>query len=374
MDMIDRYLDAVAAQLPQDDRADIVAELRDLILSRFEAREEELGRPLTEDEQEAILREIGHPLVVAARYRKGPDSLIGPELFPYWLFGVKAGLMVLAAVYAIGLFVSLIGGSSNFGQEIAQAFQGFFGAGLGLIGAATLIGAVLEHQGVRPRWLTHWRVRDLGAFQMADPAKWGAAVGATPKVHVKTWDIRAAKASTWPGSEYVASALATGVFILWWVGAIHFPPFTEIGLRGEDARIAGAPIWDALFGAILLYAVAQLAVDLASLARPQAVRLRAAAMVAISSVGLWLTWTILEAGHWFTLTRGAATARVEGDWSLLDVDRLRELGDRTRDLAGVADTLSVVMTWGLAISAISLIFKIVANLWRMAQPGPKPAA
>ena len=44
MDLIDRYLNAVAAQLPQDERADIVAELRDLILSRFEAKEEELGR------------------------------------------------------------------------------------------------------------------------------------------------------------------------------------------------------------------------------------------------------------------------------------------------------------------------------------------
>lgn len=368
MDMIDRYLDAVAAQLPQDERADIVAELRDLILSRFEAREEELGRALTEDEQEAILREIGHPLVVAARYRKGPDSLVGPELFPYWLFAVKAGLMVLAAVYAIGLLISLIGGSGDFGQAIGHAFHGFFGAGLGLIGAATLIGAVLEHQQVRPRWLTHWRVRDLGAFQMADPAKWGAAMGAAPKVQVKSWDVQAVKVRTWPGSEYLFSALATGVFILWWVGLLHFPPFAHIGLRGEDATIVGAPIWDVLFGAILLYAVAQLAVDLASLARPHAVRLRAAAMVVISAVGLWLTWTILEAGHWFTLTRGEDAARVEGDWSLLDVDRLRELGDRTRDLVGVADTLSVVMTWALAISAISLIFKIVANLWRMVQP------
>jgi hypothetical protein len=374
MDMIDRYLDAVAAQLPQDERADIVAELRDLILSRFEAREEELGRALTEDEQEGILREIGHPLVVAARYRKGPDSLVGPELFPYWLFGVKAGLMVLAAVYAIGLLISLIGGSGNFGQAIALAFNGFIGAGLSLIGVATLIGAVLEHQRVRPRWLTHWRVKDLGAFQMADPARWGAAVGSGPKVEVRAWDVKTVKVQTWPGSEYLFSALATGVFILWWVGAIHFPPFTHIGLRGEDASVAGAPIWDVLFGAILLYAVAQLAVDLASLARPQAVRLRAAAMAGISAVGLWLTWTILEAGHWFTLTQGSQTARVEGDWSLLDIDRLRDLGDRTRDLSGVADTLSVVMTWGLAISAVSLIFKIVASLWRMVQPEAKPAA
>ncbi|MDZ4374048.1 MAG: hypothetical protein U1C74_21850, partial [Phenylobacterium sp.] len=133
MDMIDRYLNAVAAQLPQDERADIVAELRDLILSRFEAKEEELGRALGEDEQEAILREIGHPLVVAARYRKGPDSLVGPELFPSWLFGVKAGLLVLGAVYAITLFIRLISGADDAGQAIAHAFHGFFGAGLTLI-------------------------------------------------------------------------------------------------------------------------------------------------------------------------------------------------------------------------------------------------
>ena len=78
MDIIERYLEAVAAQLPTEDREDIVAELRDLILSRVEAREEELGRTLSDEEKEAILHEIGHPLIVAARYRKGPDSLIGP--------------------------------------------------------------------------------------------------------------------------------------------------------------------------------------------------------------------------------------------------------------------------------------------------------
>lgn len=370
MDMIDRYLDAVAAQLPQDERADIVAELRDLILSRFEAREEELGRALTEDEQEAILREIGHPLVVAARYRKGPDTLVGPELFPYWLFGVKAGLMVLAAVYAIGLLIRLIGGPDDFGQAIAQAFHGFFGAGLTLIGAATLAAAIFEHQGIRPTWLTKWRVRDLGAFGLSDPATWRASMAG--KETAKAIWMPKMRTQAWPGSEYLFSALATGVFILWWVGAIHFPRFAQIGLRGGDASVAGAPIWDALFGAILLYAVAQLAIDLASLARPHAVRLRAAAMAAISAVGLWLTWTILEAGHWFTLTQEGQSARVAGDWSLLDFDRLRDLSDRTRDLAGAADTLSVVMTWALAITAISLIFKIVASLWRMVQPAAKP--
>lgn len=365
MDLIDRYLNAVAAQLPQDERADIVAELRDLILSRFEAKEEALGRALTGDEQEAILREIGHPLVVAARYRKGPDSLVGPELFPYWLFGVKAGLMVLGAVYAITLFIRLISGADDAGQAIAQAFHGFFGAGLTLIGAATVAAAIFEHQGVRPAWMTHWRVKDLGAFGLADPAAWGASMAGSGTAKA-TWMPRA-RAKPWPGGEHLFSFLAVAMFVLWWIGVLHFPGLVSLELRGEDAVVSGAPIWSILFGPILLYAFAQMAVDLASLVRPYAVRARAAARIVVAGAGLWLTWVVFEAGHWFSLTRDGETARIAGDWTMLDFDTLRNLGDGARDLVGIAGALSVVMVWVLAFSALSLAFKIVANLGRLAR-------
>lgn len=370
MDLIDRYLNAVAAQLSQDERDDIIAELRDLILSRFEAKADELGRILTDEEKEAILHEIGHPLVVAARYRKGPDALVGPELFPYWLFGVKAGLLVLLAVHAIGLFINLIGGPIDAGRTIAQAFHSFFGAGLTLIGAATLAAAIFEHYGIRPTWLTKWRVKDLGAFGLSDPATWGGSVAGTQKAK-QTWMPRSGKG--WPGGEYLFSFLATGVFVLWWVGAIHFPGLMSIGLRGEDAVVTGAPIWTTLYGAILFYAVAQMAVDLASVVRPYAVRIRAAAHAILAGVGLWLTWTVFQAGHWFTLTRDGETARIAGDWVLLDFDRLRAIGDGGRDLIGVASTLSLVMTWFLAIVAISLMFNAAANLWRLVQPDRRSA-
>ena len=365
MDLIDRYLNAVAAQLPQDERADIIAELRDLILSRFEAKEEELGRALTEDEQEAILREIGHPLVVAARYRKGPDSLVGPELFPYWLFGVKAGLLVLGTVYALTLFIRLIGGSDDAGQAIAQAFHGFFGAGLTWIGVATVAAAIFEHQAIRPAWMTKWRVKDLGAFGLADPAAWGASMAGTETAKA-TW-MPKPRAKAWPGGEYLFSFLAVGMFVLWWIGVLHFPGLLSIELRDGDAVVSGAPIWSILFGPILLYAFAQMAIDLASLVRPYAVRARAAAQIVGAGAGLWLTWVIFEAGHWFTLTRGEEMARIAGNWMMLDFDTLRNLGDGARDLVGIAGTLSVVTVWVLAFSALGLAFKIVANLGRLAR-------
>ena len=203
MDMVERYLEAVGAQLSVEEREDIVAELRDLILSRFEAREETLGRPLTDDEREAILREIGHPLVVAARYRKGPDSLIGPELFPYWLYGAKAGLLVLLAVAGIGLFIRLISGTTDVGQDIAHAFHGVFSSGLTLLGALTLAGAIMEHYGIRPKWLTNWRVRDLSAFQLSDPGQWGAAASGSRKAR-ETWTPRLVRTRP-PAGEAIAT-------------------------------------------------------------------------------------------------------------------------------------------------------------------------
>jgi hypothetical protein len=366
MDLIDRYLNAVAAQLPQEERDDIIAELRDLILSRFEAGEEKLGRALTEDEQEAILREIGHPLVVAARYRKGPDALVGPELFPYWLFAVKAGLLLMLAVQGIILFINLISGPADAGQSIAHAIHGFIGSGLTMIGVITAIGAVMEHVGYRPRWMSKWRVSELSAFGLSDPAAWGVAMGGgKPAKPVRPQGP--GRRGSWPGGEYLFSFLATGVFVLWWIGAIHFSGLLRLGPPGAEAVVTGGPIWTTLFGAILIYALAQMAVDLFSLIQPEAVRIRAAAQVVIAGAGLWLTWMIFEAGHWFTLTRGEETGRIAGDWVMLDFDRLRALGDGTRDLAGMASTLSVIMVWALAVSAISLGFKIVSNLGRLAR-------
>ena len=176
MDVIERYLEAVAAQLSTEDREDIIAELRDLILSRVEAKEEALGRALTGEEKEAILHEIGHPLVVAARYRKGPDSLIGPELFPYWLFGAKAGLIVIAGLQALVLLLRVFGDPADFGQAIAQGFHGFFTGALTLLGALTLAGAIMEHYGLKPAWLTNTSASAMPKLKDASAADNDAAL------------------------------------------------------------------------------------------------------------------------------------------------------------------------------------------------------
>ena len=372
MDVIERYLEAVAAQLSTEDREDIIAELRDLILSRVEAKEEALGRALTGEEKEAILHEIGHPLVVAARYRKGPDSLIGPELFPYWLFGAKAGLIVIAGLQALVLLLRVFGDPADFGQAIAQGFHGFFTGALTLLGALTLAGAIMEHYGLKPAWLTKWRIGDLPAYGLADPARWGAAVSGAAQV--RTGQASKAKEKRdWAGrlesreaSEALWSLIAGTVFVLWWIGVLHVPGLSQFGLRSGEVAVTAAPIWSALFAPILAWAVAGTAVDALGLIQPHAARLRAFLKIPVSMGGVWIGWRLFEARHWFTLTQGDQVARVEGGPTNVSIEALRAVNEAGRGVFDTAMTLSTVLSWVLVVMMLALVLDIIRQMWRMA--------
>lgn len=270
MDLIDRYLNAVAAQLPVDEREDIVAELRDLILSRFEAREEALGRPLTEAEQLEILREVGHPLVVAARYGKGPDSLIGPLLFPWWLFAVKIGLMLLAAVAAFGALVQIVIGEVSVGTAIGRFFHDVFTGGVTLIGLASVAGFILERQPSLPGFMNKWRPEDLALFEMARFER-GAVARAVSGTRAATG--AALPLSTSGAGAAMAAAAWSLILFLWWVGAIHFggirPESLGTVAGGVDYRPIAASMVAALFWPVFVYLLARVVFHLARVgARP----------------------------------------------------------------------------------------------------------
>src|SRR5271165_1462952 len=83
-ELVDRYLQAVRFWVPKSQRQDdLIAELGEDLRSQIDAKEEELSRPLGEDDVKAILKNCGSPMVVGARL--GPKrSLIGPTLYPIY--------------------------------------------------------------------------------------------------------------------------------------------------------------------------------------------------------------------------------------------------------------------------------------------------
>ena len=66
MDLLDLYMNAVAKGLPEAQREDIIRELSEDIRSEMEDKEAELRRPLTEAEQQAILKRRGNPATARA--------------------------------------------------------------------------------------------------------------------------------------------------------------------------------------------------------------------------------------------------------------------------------------------------------------------
>ena len=300
MDLVERYLNAVAAQLPKEVREDIVAELRDEIMGRLEALEERLGRAPSDAEVEVLLRDVGHPLTVAARYRSGPQALIGPELYPWWWFAVKVALMVLVCVTVLGAVARVATGDVYLGQAFGQAISGFLSGAATLIGVLTAIGFVLERQEKKPKFISEWRVKDLNLFEIGnlDAETWSDRI-ARGDWSERTFsrgheDRKSAQMS--PVAGAVASAIGWTVLLLWWSNLTPIMPVRPENLAGVIGGVDYGAILNTIVAAaywpVIVFAVARIGFDLARAATGSPVRLTALGDIgfnaATAALGWWL--------------------------------------------------------------------------------------
>lgn len=359
MTLIDQYLAAVAAQLPRDKREDIIAELRDALMERMEAREAELGRPMTEAETEALLREFGHPLTVAARYRGGPDHLIGPELFPYWWFAVKAALLVLAVVVVMGAIGSMVVGDASGPEAFAGIWDGLLSGGAMIVGAAAVAGFIIERQPNRPEFMTHWRVKDLELFRrwslngdsLSQTFATGSAGGPTVIVVGSP-----KKPSVVAGALWHVAWL--GVFLLWWVGAFELGGLDPQQLLAAfGSMVPGVDYGEALSGLVhplywpvIGYCAARIALELARAAAPGAVRPLAAGDLVMAFVAAGFL-------YWIWMVSPLAP--------VAQIDSLDRLIDRTADLFRGRFDLAHVLVLILIFNALEIVGRVFGALRRL---------
>ncbi|HZZ67348.1 MAG TPA: hypothetical protein VFE18_04165 [Phenylobacterium sp.] len=407
MDLVNEYLRAVAALLPRAQREDIIAELRDTILSRIEEREADLGRPLTDDEVEAVLREVGHPVVIAARYREGPQHVVGPTLYPYWLFVVRVAIALQIATAVVVVFVRTVAFgdfSRALGQAIGSGVTGF----LVLVGAATLVGWFMERRGARIDNLGKWRVRDLRYLEIAAwdftrlrewiearqaqhwrehhaprrPASQPRGGGASGMAPAAPASAAASTASPRPSAQPIPpmgpppwhpamTSVARGlgfitlgtVLVLWWTGVmplgLGLQPSDWAALDVDPGAFAKAD-WVALramlFWPVLAYATVVILQGAFMLAHPWAVRLQglleAVRGAALLGFCVWL-WTISPLAPAIGVASGRAF--------FLRMDMFGQ----TPPLPLEPIATIVVLSFGFA--ACGLIFR---GLWNLAFGGP----
>ena len=371
MTLTDRYLKAVAAQLPRATRDDIIAELRDAIQTRMEDREESLGRPLSEAEQEAVLREVGHPLTVAARYGSGPQHVVGPELYPWWMFGVKVALVAMAAITVIGLVVRVFAGDMMAGQAIGHAFANVFNGAITIVGLATLAAFIIERQKEKPAFIRDWRVKDLGLFEIAafdadsvsralsenGPTQSGAADRARGRVRGMSGQMS-------PAARGVASAIAWAVFLLWWTGLLTTRDLRPIDLAVTIDGVSYSQVVIQTLGLIywpvIAYAVARIVFGLARAAMPGSVRL-----TGLGDLGLSVTRACFYGWLWVASPLSP----------LIRADSLQTLIERVATMVQTHDwALATILMLVVAIGFVTSVFEASGALWRLVTGKPSPGA
>jgi hypothetical protein len=277
MNLVDRYVAAIGRELPPRGAAEIVAELKDVLLSKIEDRESELGRPMTDKEIEQMLVAFGHPMIVAGGYRK-TQYLIGPELFPMWVATMRMVLMIGGAILLVGVVVSAASTSSTPVLVLQRASEAFWPAFIWVFGIVTLVFAFNERMG-KYRIQLNWSPRQLPPVR--SPGR-------------KRFNLMAE----------VGMSL---VVLLWWTGLLKFrawlpaPPAVDVHL---------AATWAPFYAPVIVYTAAEIAINVLALARPGWGRVNAGLSLAKYLVACTLVSLIFKAGHWVDVVVPGAPAHM----------------------------------------------------------------
>lgn len=314
MDLLERYLAEVRRNLPAREADDIVAELRDVLLARAEEQEESSGQV----DWAALLQEFGHPLAVAARYRK-QQWLIGPELYPFYLHFLKVIVAIVVAVVAGLALLKGVLWAANPGEAIAGFLGSLWWGAASAIGSVTIVFALIERFG-----------------------------GGSAKRHLK-WkpmELPELNASQPRVCESVFEVAAGILILLWWFGLIPTPQF------GGSFRLVAAPVWQTLFWPVAGLMILQLMFNLVRWLRPRWTAVRGLLGVVNAVTALVLAAMIYRAGRWITVvSNGMDPAQVTSLQAALD-------------LACRIGIVVVLIVWMLNFGA---------ELWRMVRsPGGGP--
>ena len=316
MDLIDRYLAAIARRLPADKADDIVAEIRDDLLTRQEVREDALGRSLDRKEVAALIKDVGHPLVVASRYRP-QQYLIGPDAFPFFVATLRIVAIFLALAFAVTAASSVVFGHADIAHALGRAVSNLFSSAMLAFGTVAAVFYALERTGFPADHLAKWRPQDLPEVKDKQPNVWGSAF-----------------------------EVAIGVyFILWWCGLVPFPAYYG---NVKGLVLTPDPIWTAVWWPVLALMVARLVYNVVQWLRPRWKMVQAALAVGTAAGGLALLGVIFQAGHWIT-----ASGTLPAD-----------------QLADINQGVNVGIHWAIIVCGVIWVWQCLQELWRLATSRP----
>ena len=283
MDLLDNYLAAVGRNLPSRDRSDIIAELRDVLLAKAEEQEERNGQV----DWTGLLRDFGHPIAVAARYRK-QQWLIGPELYPFYVHFLKIIAGIVLTVITVIAVVKAVVWTGQPGPIIVDYLRSLWFAAASTVGWVTIGFVVAERfGGASVKQCRHWKPTELPDMLDRQPSAYNSAF------------------------EVGFGAL----MLLWWVGLIPTP-----WVANGQFRLVATPIWASLFWPVLALLAARLIYNLIVWLRPRWKHLRNLLGVTTAVGAFIIAAIIYRAGRWVeVVSTGMPTGKIAGLQASLDL-------------------------------------------------------
>lgn len=257
MRLVDSYVEAVRLYLPRANRDDIIRELSANLQAQMEEKAGELGRPLTDEEQMALLKQHGDPMLVARRYRQDRPSLtigwelIGPELFPMYLIFLSINLSLsigFTALYYIAM-------------KLPLSIDPFVGPVILQILCVTTVFIILN--AIRRKYPQPWYYPPAALAPMVPVPRWSSISG------LVVWTL----------------------FTAWWL-AIPFYPQVLLGSSAKGLEFA--PIWHRIHVPILALLLAGIAQRAYNLVRPDVTWLLPVSRAVINLVALALQFPIFK--------------------------------------------------------------------------------
>lgn len=323
MNLLDRYVRNVRTylpkSLPETQRDDIVNELSENIQARMDDREAELGRPLTEDEQEAILHEYGHPMIAAGRYRTNQEArvvfgrqLIGLTLFPIYLRVLWIVMAISLAIYTVVLAgLAISGNPLSVGDVMTTVIMQVAIQFVVITG----IFAVADHYLPTMEWSA--KTLPVPAPQASAPARQEARV---------------------PRMESLGEIIGI-VVLVGWLWFAFDRPFLLFGPALNDYQLG--PVWQQVAIPTLLALAVSVAQAVVNLFRPEWVRMKRVVRVLTDIAALGIVVYLLQADQWVVAANGSSAS------------------------ASALSSVNEVVHYGLLATTAAILIVIGMDAWRL---------
>lgn len=158
--LTDRYVTAVLAGVPAEQRAKVDADLRRSIEEAVASNA--AGGTAPGDAERAALTELGDPMRVSASYSGRELHLIGPAFYPDYIRLLRLLLTIVVPIVGVVVGTATAISGADLWNVIAAGFGAAFSVGVQVAFWVTLVFAIIDRRGAESRSATStWDLDDL---------------------------------------------------------------------------------------------------------------------------------------------------------------------------------------------------------------------